>query len=86
MKKISAVQYWLQLAQQTHFGHIIEMLTKPVPVTGHLEAKLMIRDLGLYIDPHGLIRSRGRIQNSTLPIDTRYPICCQLSHILPNFL
>ena len=74
MKKISAIQYWLQLAQQTHFGHIMKMLTKPLPVTGHLESKLMIRDLGLYIDPHGLIRSRGRIQNSTLPIDTRYPI------------
>ena len=70
---IFAENYLIKLNQSTYYSSIYDHFyhkTKSIPI---------INQLKLYID-NGVIRSRGRLENSELPVETKFPI------LLPNCL
>ena len=53
---VDALIYWIRLSQSEHFHIICKLLNREnVPNSGNSRA--MIRDLGLFFDSDGLIRS-----------------------------
>lgn len=71
---LNPMNYWLKFIQNQCYHSIMGLLKCSLPVTGNKEAKKLIEDLGLFFDTDGLLKCRGRLQNASLPIETRYPI------------
>ena len=71
---LEPLNYWLKFIQSQHYQSVLKFLAGSLPVSGNKETKKFIEDLGLFFDSNGLLRCRGRIQNSSLPLTTRYPI------------
>ena len=71
---LNPMNYWLKFIQNHCYNNVKGLLKCSLPVTGNKEAKKLIEDLGLFIDADGLLRCRGRLQNASLPVMTRYPI------------
>ncbi|XP_038106645.1 uncharacterized protein LOC119766273 [Culex quinquefasciatus] len=77
----------ITLTQRTHFAQEIKHLLKnPGPVRKDFDFKSQIKTLNPFIDPEGLLRVHGRLENSSLPFDTKYPIIlpakAHLTHLI----
>lgn len=58
--------------QQIHYGDIISKLKdKDKPRT---KRPPIIQQLGLYLEDNNLIRCKGRLQNTQLPYNAKYPV------------
>lgn len=58
--------------QQIHYGEIISKLKhKDKPQT---KRSPIIQQLGLYLDDNNLIRCKGRLENTQLPYNAKYPV------------
>lgn len=71
---LNPMKYWIRFIQNKYYYNVLGLLNCTLPVTGNKEAKKLISDLGLFLDADYLLRCRGRLQNASLPITTRYPI------------
>ena len=65
--------YWIHYCQARHFGKIKILLTGG-RVEGAQDSKVMINQLGLFLDSNGLIRSKGRVGNSELEESACHPL------------
>ena len=61
-----AEKVWIKKSQECNFKEIFKSLEKG-------ERNQMVMQLGIYKDKDGILRSEGRIKNSSLPRDTKFP-------------
>lgn len=61
----------LKGTQSRHFESEVLLPNKKTPKT---KKPAIVQQLGLYLDDQGLIRCRGRLQNTELSYDTKFPI------------
>ncbi|XP_029158933.1 uncharacterized protein LOC114931136 [Nylanderia fulva] len=64
----SAKLYWINSIQQQHFAHEIKLLT----LGGFLPKSNSLTKLTPFIDSSGFLRTGGRLQNSTLPPESKH--------------
>ena len=57
---------WEIFVQSEHFSSLKNMIDNN-------KANPLILQLGLYLDDNGIIRCKGRFQNTNLPVDTKHP-------------
>ena len=75
---LQPMQFLIREEQRTYCNEVFAILREQLD---HQKCKVqgkLIRDLGLYEDEIGVIRSRGRLANTKLPYQTKYPM------LLPN--
>ena len=65
--------YWIHYCQARHFGKI-KILLAGGRVEGAQDSKVMINQLGLFLDSNGLIRSKGKVGNSELEESACHPL------------
>jgi hypothetical protein len=63
---------WIKDVQQKHYGDVLAVL-QGVQVSSARPHQVILQ-LGLHLDSEGVIRSRGRFENSDLPAPARDPI------------
>jgi len=68
-----AMTYWIQYLQSRHYGKVKLLLTQG-QLEGSQDSKVMINQLGLYLDSEQLIRCKGRIENSELKDTACHPV------------
>ena len=56
---IKALEYWIKTSQREHFSREIEFLQSNVQTDK--DVPLLVSNLNLFLDPKGILRSRGRI-------------------------
>ena len=82
--KCEAYQFLIKEMQKSNFSVELSYLTKldsksPVP--------LLVSQLGLFLDSHGLIRSKGRIEKcSSLDSDALNPVICHKDHPITRLI
>ena len=59
--------WWLTCIQKDHFSDVIQA------ITNNKSSKLQ-RQLGVFIDAHGVLRCKGRLENAELSEGSRFPI------------
>lgn len=65
-------RHWILRTQQQHYHDEMKCLNKSPPVALDHRSKLI--SLAPFLDGNGLLRVRGRLENSTLSFDERHPI------------
>lgn len=70
MSVLRAREYWLKYVQSLCFSDDIDVLLRGKV----LSKSSRIKSLDPYLDPQGLLRVGGRIQDSVLPFDCQHPI------------
>ena len=73
--------YWLKLEQLKFYSDEIELVKKPKK-----DVPLIVRNLNLFLDNHGILSSRGRISKcKKLHFDACNPIILSLKSFLTEF-
>ena len=71
-----AEELWIRSVQSESFG--VELTYCQTNET--YVAPLRVSQFGLFIDDHGLLRCRGRINNALLNVDSKNPVLLPSSH------
>lgn len=78
-----AERYLIHDIQGLHFAELMNSLKTNKAITSPL------RKLDLFIDPHGIIRIGGRLSNSNLPYEAKYPALLpkhdHITHLLIDY-
>ena len=69
----------LMLDEFNHVKHVWLKVNQET-LRGEINYKKLVMQLNLYEDVEGIIRSRGRVGNSKLPYDTKYPMLLNRNH------
>ena len=71
----SALVFWIKCAQAESYSPVIRLLKDAEsPSPQSLRNHKIVKDLGLYLDPKGVLRCRGRLQNSELEYAAKHPV------------
>jgi len=69
------LQYWVKVVQEEAYALELAVLKgSDASTCAKRKVPKLIQDLGLYLDTTGMIRCRGRVQNSTLELSAKHPI------------
>ena len=74
LKMPQASVYWIRNEQKVHYPLVYSCLKESQGGDQYRESKQFIKDLSLYLDSNGILRSRGRICNAQCGDDMKYPI------------
>ena len=78
-----AKEYWLKVEQRAEYQKELEFLSKPE----HRSVPPLVRDLNLFKDDQGVIRSKGRLRRCAhLPYDVIHPVLLARNGNLTNLI
>ena len=77
---VTPINYWLKFVQETEFSEELKYLKGR-----HRKAPELVKKLGLFLE-EGIIRCRGRINNSELSYSAKFPVLLPKKHWFTNLL
>ena len=70
---------WIKYVQRQQYSGVVNSITKS-------KSNNLQRQLGIYIDSHGLLRCRGRLDNARLCENAKHPILLPKGHRYTDFI
>ncbi|XP_076095349.1 uncharacterized protein LOC143066242 [Mytilus galloprovincialis] len=77
-----AMDLWIKDTQQDRFVKELEHIS----LNPKVKSLPLVQQLRLYLDENGIIRCKGRIQNSSLEENAKFPILLPKNHKLTDFV
>ena len=70
---------WTKYVQRQQYSKVVNSIRKS-------KSNNLQRQLGIYIDIHGILRCHGRLENAELCENTKHPILLPNGHVYTDFL